>query len=77
MMLEKIAKIIANATNCQIDDVTPEVELETLGINSLKAITIIFELEETFDIEIPNEAITSIITVDDLMKKVKAEIQQA
>ena len=46
-----------------------DTKLTTLGIDSLKAISVLFELEEAFDVEIPNEVISSIVTVDDIMTK--------
>jgi acyl carrier protein len=72
MSLEKVAEIIAKTVNCKVEDVQPEIELETLGVDSLKAITVIFELEEAFDIEIPNEVIPSIVTVNDILDKLNA-----
>jgi acyl carrier protein len=69
MVLEKITEIIVNTTHCKAEDVTPEAELAALGVDSLKAITVIFELEEAFDIEIPNEVIASIITVKDILDR--------
>jgi acyl carrier protein len=74
MLLAKIADIIVEVGQCQIEDVVPEAELTALGVDSLKAITVLFELEEEFDIEIPNEVISSIVTVDDIINKIK-EIQ--
>ena len=67
MSLEIVAKIIANTANCKIEEVTPEAELTALGLGSLDTITVLFELEEAFDIEIPNEIIPSIITVKDIL----------
>jgi acyl carrier protein len=75
MLLNKIAEVIVNTAHCKIEDVTPEAELVALGVDSLKAITVLFEIEEAFDIEIPNELITSIVTVNDIMEKV-ADIRQ-
>jgi acyl carrier protein len=69
MILDKIAAVITKVVNCKLEDVRPDTELETLGIDSLKTISLIFELEEAFDIEIPTEAITSIVTVRDIMDK--------
>jgi len=69
MIFEKVAEIIVNTAHCKIDDVRPESELQALGVDSLKAITVIFELEEAFDIEIPNEVIPSIVTVNDILEK--------
>ena len=69
MVFDVVAEIIAKTAHCAVEDVTPETELESLGIDSLKAITVLFELEETFDIEIPNELISSITTVNDILDK--------
>ena len=75
MLLNKIAEVIVNTAHCKLEDVTPEAELLALGVDSLKAITVLFEIEEAFDIEIPNEFISSIVTVNDIMEKV-ADISQ-
>lgn len=69
MSIEIIANIIANTANCKIEDVKPDVELAALGLSSLDTITMLFELEEAFDIEIPNEIIPSIVTVNDILDK--------
>jgi len=69
--LEKITEIIVNTTHCKAEDVKPEAKLAALGVDSLKAITVIFELEEAFDIEIPNEVISSIVTVNDILDKLR------
>lgn len=71
MALDRVAEIIARTAHCKIEDIKPDTELEALGIDSLKAITVLFELEEAFDIEIPNELISSIITVNDILDKLE------
>ena len=71
MTLDKVAEIIAKTAHCKVEDITPETKLEALGIDSLKAITVLFELEEAFDTEIPNECISSIITVNDILEKLE------
>ena len=67
MPLEKIAAAITKIINCPKESIIPEAELESLGIDSLKAINILFELEEEFDIEIPNERIPDMTTVGDIV----------
>lgn len=69
MSIEKITEIIVKTGGCNPEDVKPDAELEALGIGSLKAITLLFDIEEAFDIEIPNEIIPSIITVKDIQDK--------
>ena len=71
MVLNKVAQVIVKAVNCKIEDVKPETELVALGIDSLKALTVLFELEEAFDIEIPNEVIPSIVTVSDILVRLE------
>ncbi len=70
-ILQKVSEIIVETTNCNSEDVKPEASLEELGVDSLKAITVVFELEEAFDIDIPNEVLTSIITVNDILEKIE------
>lgn len=70
MIFNKVAQIIVKVAHCKLEDVKPESKLVELGIDSLKAITVLFELEEAFDIEIPNEVIPSIITVNDILEKI-------
>ena len=71
MILEKVAEVIVEIAGCKIEQVTPEAELQALGVDSLKAITVLFEIEEAFDIEIPNEVIPSIVTVNDIISKIE------
>ena len=67
MSIEKIADAITKIVNCPKESIVPEAALESLGIDSLKAINILFELEEEFDIEIPNERIPEMTTVGDIV----------
>jgi acyl carrier protein len=71
MIFDKVAQIIAKISHCKLEEIKPESELKTLGIDSLKAITVLFELEEAFDVEIPNELIPSIVTVSDIVDKLE------
>ena len=69
MSFDQVAEIIAKTAHCNTADIEPGTSLEALGIDSLKAITVLFELEEAFDIEIPNELIAEITTVQDILDK--------
>jgi len=76
MSLEKITEIIVETGGCKPEDVKPDSELVELGIDSLKAITVLFDLEEAYDIEIPNEIIPSIITVKDIQDNLAKRVSQ-
>lgn len=66
MPLSNITDAIANATQHDKESIPPDARLDSLGIDSLKAINIVYELEEEFDIEVPNEAIAELVTVNDI-----------
>jgi acyl carrier protein len=66
MPLRKITDTIAAVTQCDKESITPESRLDSLGIDSLKAINIVYELEEEFAIEVPNDAIAGLVTVNDI-----------
>jgi acyl carrier protein len=48
--------------------------LEKIGIDSLKAITILFELEDRLNIEIPNEIFDSLHNVNDIVQYLQKSI---
>jgi acyl carrier protein len=72
MPLQKVTEIIAKFAKCAPEDIKPESELASLGLTSLDTITVLFEFEEAFDINIPNEVIPSIVTVQDILDKFKS-----
>ena len=65
-----IIEIIAREAKCSTEEITLYTRLDDLGIDSLKAIVILSELEDRLGIEIPNEIIGSIHTVGDIVTKV-------
>ncbi len=71
MILEKVVEVIVKTVQCPTEAVMPETELRALGVDSLKALTVLFELEEIFDIEISNELIPSIVTVNDIVDRLE------
>ena len=67
MIRDAVFEVIAHEQKCSLEDFTLESRLEDLGIDSLKAITILYQLEERFELEIPNELIESVETVGDIV----------
>jgi acyl carrier protein len=69
--MEDIAKrcieIIAKAKSIPEDTITLESTFDQLNADSLDKINISFEVEETFAIEIPDDALGSIKTVGDMV----------
>ena len=72
MVFEKVQAIIAKELNVSLDKITMDTHLvDDLGADSLDVFQIIMGIEEEFDIEIPNEAAESIVTVADAVEQIK------
>jgi acyl carrier protein len=76
-----IIAILAKHAKLNEDDVTPETLLQGVGVDSLLMVEIIFELEEAFDISIPdpdfvNEENQQFKTVADVIRIVKDIIEE-
>jgi acyl carrier protein len=65
MVIELIAREVKRPTG----EITLNTGLNDLGIDSLKAIVILSELEDQLKIEIPNETMGSMRTVGDIVSK--------
>ena len=72
MEFEKIQQIIAEVLNIDPQEITMDTTfVDDLGADSLDVFQIIMGIEEEFDIEIPNEAAESIVTVADAVEQIK------
>jgi len=63
--LATVQKLIAEELDLPVDDLDPARPLEELGIDSLSVIEVMFKLEDSFDIEMPDERVP-IRTVQDI-----------
>lgn len=72
MEFEKLQQIIAEVLNVEPDEITMDTTfVDDLGADSLDVFQIIMGIEDEFDIEIPNEAAESIVTVADAVEQIK------
>lgn len=53
---DRVIQIIAEQAVLEVADVKPEATLESLGIDSLGLVELIFAIEEAFDISVPFNA---------------------
>jgi acyl carrier protein len=68
---EKVIATLATVKRIPADKITIETNLQELGIDSLDVFTLLFELENAFQISIPDEDVRSIRTVNDIVVGVK------
>ena len=59
--------IIAKSKNMSPEAITPDSTFDQLGMDSLDKINVSFEVEDTFEIVIPDESMNSLRTVQDMV----------
>ena len=64
---EAVIDAIAKQKSLGRAEITTATSLEALAVTSLDAITIVYEIEELFDVEVPNEKLESLRTVQDII----------
>lgn len=75
MEFEKLQKIISEVLNVEESEISMDSTfVDDLGADSLDVFQIIMGIEEEFDIEIPNEAAESIVTVSDAVEQIKNKV---
>ena len=70
---QEIVRIIADYKDLEAEEVTPERSFEDLGIDSLDATDIIFEIEDKLDIDIPQDSLDleTMQTIGDILATVE------
>jgi acyl carrier protein len=69
-VLERCIQLVAKARRMPPESITAESSFEGLGVDSLDLINLSFEVEERFNVEIPDDALSSIRTVGDMARGV-------
>lgn len=64
---EKVVAIIHDQKTLPADSLSRDTPLSDLGIDSLDALSILFAVEETFVITVPDDQARSIRTMDDMI----------
>lgn len=71
-LVKSIKEVIAHQKLLEVEAISLDSSLSDLGISSLDAITIIYEIEELLDIEVPNEQMDGLETVQDIVDGISA-----
>ena len=71
-MFEKVKEVLVEAINVDEDMITMEANLkDDLGIDSLAAVELSLELETEFDVQIEDEELEKLVTVQDIIDIIK------
>ncbi len=73
-MFEKMKSIIAEQLNVKEEEIKLESKFrEDLGADSLDLFELVMALEDEYSVEIPSEELTSLVTVDDVIKYLQSK----
>ena len=76
MVLEKVKAILSEQFDVEEDSITPDTNLsEDLEADSLDVVDLLMSIEDEFGIEVPDEEIENIKTVDQLVKYIEANMK--
>ncbi|MBR1423751.1 MAG: acyl carrier protein [Ruminococcus sp.] len=77
MVFDKVSEIIVDQLECEKDDVTMEASItDDLGADSLDVVDLVMSIEESFDVEIPDEDVEGIKTVGDIVKYIESKVEE-
>ncbi len=72
MVLEKVKAILSDQFDVDENKITPETSIiNDLGADSLDVVDLLMSIEDEFEVEVPDEEIENIKTVDDLVKYIE------
>ncbi len=72
MIFEKVKEIVSNILGVDADEVTMEASfMDDLGADSLDVVELIMDLQDEFNLEIPDEEAEKIHTVGDVVEYIK------
>ncbi len=75
MVFEKIRKILADQLEIEESKISLESDLvEELNADSLDIVELIMDLEQEFDISIPDEDLPKVVTVKDIVSYVEEQV---
>lgn len=66
-ILSSVIAAIAKQKHLDPESITNTSSLDDLGVSSLDAITIVFDIEEEFDIEVPGDVLEGLNSVQDIV----------
>ena len=77
MISARVVSVIATVKDIDPDLITLDKTFEELGIDSLDAVEIMFEIEEEFDVDISDEAAREVRAVGDVVGMLEARLDEA
>lgn len=76
MILDEIKEILADQLDISVDKIDLKSNLaDDLGADSLDAIDVVMSIEDQYSIEVPDEIIEEMKTVEDIVNFIEANVE--
>lgn len=75
MLFDDVKEILADQLEVSADDIEMHSELAELGADSLDAIDIVMTIEDQYGIEVPDEVIENMKTVEDIVSFIEQNVE--
>lgn len=73
-LFERIKELIAQTAGVPVEKISPESKFQDLGMDSLDALSLISDLEQEFNIKIPNQELLKIKTVGQAFESLQKRV---
>ena len=71
-IFEKLQEMIADQLEIDVEDITYDSNiLDDLGADSLDVVDLVMSIEDEFGMEVPDEALENIRTIEDMVKYIE------
>ena len=74
---EKVLEAVAKVAKRQQGEIRLESSFDDLGMDSLDRVCLLFELEQAFDISIPEDKVQGVRTVQDIVDRLGPQLSAA
>lgn len=74
-LLQALRDIVSRSVSNEINDIDESKNLrDDLGLDSIDLVSIVIEIQSTFDVELKNEELVKLVTVKDLLDLIAAKL---
>lgn len=75
-IIEKLFNIISEELDIDVSTISLEADIrEDFNVDSLDLVDIIMDIEDEFQVEVPDEALEELITVNDVVEYIRDSIE--
>ena len=74
LVKEKVLEAVSKVSKRKLEEVTLDSRFDQLGMDSLDLSVLLFEIEETFDISVPQEEMQDVVTIGDIVGRLEKRL---